>query len=359
MKAVLENVGANRLVEQFVGYDQLLQSLKERIRAAQVRAALAVNRELVLLYWEIGQAILERQRTEGWGARVVDRLSADLRQAFPEVKGFSPRNLTYMRAFAEAYPEAEFVQQVVARIPWGHNVRILDSLTDPTEREWYLRATVEHGWSRNVLVHQIESRLHLRQGRAATNFGRTLPAPDSDLAQQALKDPYVFDFLTLGAEAHERDLERGLLVHLRDFLLELGVGFAFVGSQVHLEVSGEDYYLDLLFYHLRLRRYVVVELKMRRFRPEDAGKLNFYLSAVDDRLRHLADGPSIGMILCKTSDRLTVEYALRGFEQPMGVSTYQLADVLPKQLEGSLPTVEQLEAGLELADGSQGPPGPP
>ncbi len=283
---------------------------------------------------------------------MIDRLAADLRRAFPEMKGFSPRNLKYMRAFAEAYRRDAIVQGPLAQLTWYHHLALLEKLDELQLRTWYAERTVEHGWSRNVLVHQIESRLHLRQGQAPSNFGRTLPAPDSDLAQQVLKDPYVFDFLSLGQAAHERDLERGLLLHLRDFLLELGVGFAFVGSQVHLEVDHEDYYLDLLFYHLKLRRYVVVELKMGRFQPEFAGKMNFYLSVVDDRLRHPDDGPTLGIILCRTSNRLTVEYALRGVEQPMGISTYQLAESLPKQLEGSLPTVEQLEAGLDLSEAS-------
>lgn len=331
-------------------YEYFLNDLRERIGAAQMRAALAVNSELVLLYWGIGRAILERQRQHGWGAKVVDRLSADLRRAFPDMKGFSPRNLKYMRAFAEAYPEERFVQQVVAQIPWGHNVRILDAASGPAEREWYARQTIEHGWSRNVLLHQIESGLYGRQGKAVTNFERTLPAPQSELARQLLKDPYAFDFLTLGEDALERNLERGLLNHIRQFLLELGVGFAFVGSQHHLEVGGQDFYLDLLFYHLRLRCYVVIDLKVSEFQPEFAGKMNFYLSAVDERLKHKDDQPSIGIILCKTKNKLIVEYTLRDTNKPMGVSTYQLTESLPKQLKGSLPTVEELEAELGEVD---------
>src|SRR5437764_7935956 len=229
-------------------YKSFLRDLRERIRSAQVRAALAVNGELVMLYWQIGRAVLERQRRHGWGAKVSGRLSAGLRRAFPEMKGFSPRNLKYMRAFAEAYSDEQFVQQVVAQIPWGHNVRILDALSEPAEREFYARQTIEHGWSRNVLIHQIESGLYERQGKALTNFERTLPAPQSELAGQLLKDPYAFDFLTIGEDALERDLERGLLEHIRQFLLELGVGFAFVGSQYHIEVGDHDFYLDLLFY---------------------------------------------------------------------------------------------------------------
>jgi len=332
------------------GYVELLDEIKTRIRAAQIRAALAVNRELVLLYWQIGQEILIRQREQGWGAKVIDRLSLDLRREFPEVKGFSARNLRYMRAFAQAYHDEPFVQQTVAQIPWGHNLVLLDKLKDLDLRSWYAAQIIEHGWSRNVLVHQIESGLHLRRGQAVTNFARTLPAPQSDLARELIKDPYHFDFLELGSEVRERELERGLMAHMRDFLLELGIGFAFVGSQYHLEVGGQDYYLDLLFYHLRLRCHVVIDLKIGAFRPEDAGKMNFYLSAVDDLLRHPDDQPSIGLILCKDRNRVVVEYALRGVEKPIGVSEYRVTERLPMGLRGSLPTVEELErelAGVE------------
>lgn len=332
------------------GYGELLEELKTRIRTAQVKAALAVNRELVLLYWQIGREILARQREAGWGAKVIERLAADLRREFPAMTGLSRTNLLYMRAFAEAYPEEEFVQQVVGQIPWGHNVVLLGKVKDAGEREWYARQTVEHGWSRNVLVHQIESGLYRRQGRAITNFERTLPAPQSDLARELIKDPYHFDFFELGEEAQERDLERALLAHLRDFLLELGVGFAFIGSQYHLEVGGQDYYLDLLFYHLRLRCHVVIELKIGAFRPEDSGKMNFYLSAVDAQLRHPDDQPSIGLILCKERNRVVVEYALRGVEKPIGVSEYRLSERLPEQLRGSLPSAEELERELRDAE---------
>ncbi len=332
-------------------YPQLLSDLKARIQAAQTRAALAVNRELILLYWQIGQAILQRQGEAGWGAKVVDQLSKDLKHAFPEMKGFSPRNLKYMRAFSAAWPDGEVVQQLVAQLPWGHNIALLQQLKDPQEREWYARAAIHHGWSRNVLIHQLDSRLIERQGRATTNFGRALPEAQSELAQQLLKDPYNFDFLTLHDEALERDLERGLLAHLRDFMLELGVGFAFVGSQYHLEVGGEDFYLDLLFYHLKLRCYVIVELKIGEFRPEFVGKMNFYLSAADDLLRHEQDAPTIGLLLCRTQNKVVAEYALRGVDKPLGVSTYQLAESLPADLKGSLPSVEDLEKEMEKLGG--------
>jgi predicted nuclease of restriction endonuclease-like (RecB) superfamily len=333
------------------GYMELLEDLKRRIRESQVRAALSVNRELVLLYWHIGREILKRQKQEGWGAKVIDRLARDLRREFPDMKGFSPRNLKYMRAFAEAYPDEQFVQQVVAQIPWGHHCVLLDKVKDPTERAWYIQQTIEHGWSRNVLVHQIESGLYQRQGRAVTNFQRTLPPPQSDMAREMIKDPYVFDFLTLAPEAQERDLEQGLLAHLRDFLLELGKGFAFVGSQYRLEVDDEEFYIDLLFYHLRLRCFVVIDLKMGEFKPEYVGKMNFYLSAVDDLLRHPEDRPSIGLILCKTKNRLVVEYSLRDMSKPIGAATYQLTRTLPADLQESLPSVEELEAELGRIEG--------
>ena len=332
------------------GYDEFLRGLKERIRTAQVRAALAVNRELVLLYWRIGQDILERQRQSGWGSKVIDRLAADLRSAFPEMSGFSPRNLKYMRAFAEAWPDEDFVQQVAAQLPWFHNCTILDKLKNLAERIWYAQQTIENGWSRNILIHQIESNLFHRKGKAITNFDRTLPAPQSELAQQIIKDPYNFDFLSLGSEAKERDLERGLIAQLQKFLLELGVGFAFVGSQYPLEVDGEDFFIDLLFYHLRLRCFVVIDLKMDQFRPEYAGKMNFYLSAVDDLLKHSSDQPSLGIILCKTKKKMVVEYALRDTSKPLGVAEYRITAALPERLKGNLPSIEDLEAELSGTD---------
>jgi predicted nuclease of restriction endonuclease-like (RecB) superfamily len=327
-------------------YDDFLRDLKERIRSAQVRAALSVNRELVLLYWQLGRDILTRQRQQGWGAKVIDRLASDLQKEFPDMKGFSPRNLKYMRAFAEAYPNEPIVQEVLAQITWYHNIALIEKLKSPEERLWYAQKTVENGWSRNVLVHQIETGLHRRLGAALTNFDRTLPKPQSDLAQQLLKDPYNFDFLSLGQEVQERDLERALVNHIRDFLLELGVGFAFVGSQYHLEIDGDDYYIDLLFYHLRLRCYVVIDLKMKEFQPEYSGKMNFYISAVDDLLRHPDDQPTIGIILCRGKKKTVAEYALRDLNKPIGISTYKLKDSLPQTLQGNLPTLEQLEIEL-------------
>jgi predicted nuclease of restriction endonuclease-like (RecB) superfamily len=332
------------------GYEDFLRDLKSRIQTAQIRAALAVNRELVLLYWQIGRDILTRQKQQGWGAKVIDRLAKDLKIAFPEMKGFSRTNLLYMRAFAEAYSDEQFVQQAAGQIPWFHNCTIIDKVKDPATREWYIRKTTEHGWSRNILVLQIESGLYKRQGKAVTNFERTLPAPQSDLARELLKDPYNFDFLILGQDAHERDLERGLTEHIRQFLLELGVGFAFVGSQYHLEVGGDDFYIDLLFYHLRLRAYIVIDLKMKKFTPADAGQMNFYLSAVDDLLRHPDDAPTIGLILCKEKNKVIAEYALRDTRKPIGVSDFHITESLPKELKSSLPTIAEIEAELSTLD---------
>ena len=338
-------------------YQTLLADLKQRIRTAQVRAALAVNRELVLLYWGIGKEILARQDHEGWGTKVIDRLAKDLRSEFPGQQGLSPRNLKYMRALAEAWPDEAIVQQVAAQIPWFHNCILLDKVKEPGERLWYVQQTIQNGWSRNVLVMQIETNLHRRQGKAITNFQATLPSPQSDLAQQLLKDPYNFDFLTLAQEAQERDLVRGLLAHVQQFLLELGVGFALVGSQVPLEVGGEDFRIDLLFYHLKLRAYIVIDLKMTPFKPEYAGKMNFYLSAVDDLLRHPDDQPTIGLILCKAKNRLVAEYAIRDIAKPLGVAEFRYLEQLPEQLKGTLPTIEEIEAELAKPDAPGEPEG--
>lgn len=334
------------------GYGALLADLKERIRSAQVRATLAVNRELVLLYWQIGREILARQEQEGWGAKTIARLAEDLKLEFPDMKGFSTRNLKYMRAFAKAWPDEPIVQQLAAQIPWFHNCVLLDKIKQPEERVWYVRQAIAHGWSRAVLEHQIETQLYQRQGKAITNFEATLPKPQSDLAHQLLKDPYTFDFLSLGVQARERDLEKALVDRIRDFLLELGVGFAFVGSQYHLEVAGEDFYLDLLFYHLRLRCYVVIDLKMGEFKPEYSGKMSFYVSAVDDLLCHQEDRPTIGMILCKSRNQTIAEYALRDVNKPIAVARYQ--QELPERLREVLPSIEQLEAALDEIVASEG-----
>ena len=329
-------------------YFEFLNSLKSRIRTAQTRAALSVNKELIVLYWHIGQGILIAQKQRGWGTKVVERLSRDLSRAFPEMNGLSLRNLKYMRAFAEVYPKTSFVQQAAAQIPWFHNCVILDKIKDGGNREFYIRQTIDNGWSRKILVHQIKSGLHKRQGRAVTNFSKTLSPINSQMAQQLLKDPYTFDFLSLRKQARERDLHQALVEHLKEFLVELGVGFSFVGSQYHLDVGGEKYYLDLLFYHLRLRCYVAVELKMVKFEPEFAGKMNFYLAVLDDRLRHRDDQPSMGIILCKSKNKVIVEYSLRDTKRPLSVSAYHLTHSLPSQLKGQLPSVKQLKEQLNV-----------
>lgn len=328
-------------------YDTLLQGLKERIRTAQIRAALSVNQELVMLYWSIGNEILNRQQQQGWGTKVITQLAKDLSHEFSEMKGFSVRNLKYMRAFAEAYQDKQIVQQLVAQIPWGHNVRLLDTIKDLEERLWYIQKTIENSWSRNVMLMQIESKLFQRQGGSITNFKRTLPHPQSDIAQSIIKDPYNFNFLTLTENAQERDLEKALVDHIRDFLLELGTGFSFVGSQYHLDVGGEDFYIDLLFFHLQLRCFIVIDLKMGDFRPEYSGKMNFYVSAIDNLLRHPTDNPTIGIILCKSKNKTIAEYALQDVNKPIGISTHRIGDELPAMLKERLPSIEQLETELD------------
>lgn len=334
-------------ITELEGYESFFQGLKQRVRSAQLKAAIAVNTELIGLYWELGKSIVEQQKKSGWGDAVLERLSQDLINAFPDMKGFSRRNLYRIRALYLAYyEESQFVPQAVAQIPWGHNIAILEKVKDPAERKWYAVQSMQYGWSRAILIHQIEGRLFSRQGKAISNFDRVLLPPQSDLASEILKDPYNFDFLTLDAEAHERDVERGLLEHIRSFLLELGVGFAFVGSQYHLDVGDQDFYIDLLFYHLRLRCFVVIDLKAKEFKPEYAGKMNFYLSAVDDLLRHPDDKLSIGMILCKTKNKFIAEYALRDTQKPIGIAQYITTEALPEQLKSSLPTIEQIEQEL-------------
>ncbi|WP_426992450.1 PDDEXK nuclease domain-containing protein [Methylomonas sp. CM2] len=328
------------------GYTDWLTELKTRIHSAQQRAALSVNRELVLLYWQIGRDILERQAQQGWGAKVIERLSHDLRTSFPDMKGFSRANLMYMRAFAEAWPDVEIVQQLVGQLPWGHNLVLLSKLKDAENRKRYAERAIEYAWSRNVLNIHIETRLLEREGNAVTNFEANLPKPHSDLARESLKDPYLFDFLGIGQEADEREIESALVQHITRFLIELGAGFAFVGRQYHLEVGGDDFFIDLLFYHLKLRCYVVVELKTGAFKPEHTGQLSFYLTAVDSQLKSEHDGPTIGLLLCKTKNRVVAEYALRDTNKPIGVAEYQLVEALPAELQTSLPSIEQIEREL-------------
>lgn len=360
-------------------YPSLLAEVKARVRSAQVRAAMAASAELLALHWDIGRMILDRQKREGWGAKVIDRLAADLQREFPGRQGFSPRNLKYMRAFAEAWPNGiiaqpavapmsgdamvrtalaqmpetapSFVHQPGALLPWKHHCLLLDCLKKPEERLWYAAKAIENGWSRNILALQIASGLHRRQGKAITNFKKTLPASGSDLAQEITKDPYLFDFLDLTDDANERAVEIGLLSHVEKFLLELGVGFALVGRQIHMEIGDQDFYLDLLFYHWKLRCFVVIDLKSREFTPEAAGKMNFYLSAVDDFYCQPGDHPSIGLILCRAKNRIIAEYALRDVNKPIGVSGYvtKLVETLPKTLKGSIPSIREIESGLSTA----------
>ena len=329
------------------GYADWLADLKSRIHTAQQRATLAVNRELVLLYWQIGRDILVRQASQGWGAKVIERLARDLHAAFPEMKGFSPRNLKYMRAFAEAWPDAEFVQGVLAQLPWYHQLALLDKLVDSETRRWYAAKAIKHNWSRNILVMQIETRLLERSGTAVTNFEACLPKPQSDLARESLKDPYRFDFLGLTEEAQEREIESALVKHVTRFLLELGAGFAFVGRQVLLDVGGDEFFIDLLFYHLKLRCYVVIELKGGKFKPEHLGQLGFYLTAVDRQIKDKQDNPTIGLLLCKSKNKIVAEYALGDKSQPMGIAEYKLLESLPPELQSSLPSIEEIEAELQ------------
>jgi predicted nuclease of restriction endonuclease-like (RecB) superfamily len=337
-------------------YGAWLQGLKEQIRSARLKASLAVNRELVLLYWRLGREILDRQAKDGWGAKVIEQLAKDLRAEFPDMKGLSPRNMKYMRAFAEAWPADEFVQQAAAQIPWFHNCTLLDKVKDGRTREWYIQKTIENGWSRSVLEMQIDSHAHKRFGAAQNNFDRTLPAPQSDLARDIVKDPYAFDFLGITEASNERAIEKSLTNHLRDFLIELGVGFAFVGSQYKLDIEGDEFYIDLLFYHTKLHCYVVIELKNTDFKFEYTGQLNGYLAAVDDLVRDpQVDNPTIGMILCKSKKKTMVEYALRGVQTPMGVSTYRTSPELPKEVADLLPSIESLVAELDADAGPNEP----
>jgi predicted nuclease of restriction endonuclease-like (RecB) superfamily len=365
--------------KEFRHYASLLEEIKDRIRQSQTRAAFSANAEMIAMYWDIGRMIRQRQKEKGWGAGVIPRLAVDLKNELPEVKGFSERNIGYMIRFAREYgtrpilqqpvakllntgapmekvpqPEAQLpekddfpnLQRLVAQIPWGHNILLMEKVKDLPARHWYMQQTIEQGWSRDALAAMIKGKAHERQGEAVSNFAVRLPAPQSELAQQLLKDPYLFDFLTIEEPFHERELETGLVRHLEKFLLELGSGFAFVGRQYHLEVSDRDFYLDLLFYHLRLRCFIVIELKKGDFKPEYAGKMNFYCNVVDDRLKHPSDQPTIGLILCQEKKRVVAEYALRGMTKPIGISEYELTRTLPDELKSSLPSIEELEKEL-------------
>ncbi|KAA1261693.1 hypothetical protein LF1_42480 [Rubripirellula obstinata] len=359
-------------------YRDWIVSIKGKVQASQIKAAVAINYAMLELYWFLGEQIIERQETAKWGDRFLKQMGKDLSAEFPEIKGFSRRNLEYMRQWVQfwrrlpvfeqqaaaglAIPKVNPIakqavsqfgssaKQLVSQIPWGHNVRLFQRLDDPTDALFYLQKTIENNWSRAVLTHQIESGLHLREGKAIDNFEATLPQPESDLARQLLRDPYNFDFLTLTERHNERELEDGLVDHLTKFLLELGAGFAFVGRQYKLNVDGDDYSIDLLFYHLQLHCYIVIDLKVVKFKPEFAGKMNFYISAVDSQVRTDADGPTLGILICKSKSDIKVEYSLRDLAKPIGVSEYQITEHLPDDLRSSLPTIEQIEAELGEID---------
>ena len=330
-------------------YKVFFQDIKKKILSSQIKAAIAVNRELITLYWEIGSKVYMKKKSEGWGYKTIEKLAKDLKSTFPNMKGFSFRNIKYMVHFAKSYPDFKIMQQLVAQIPWGHNILLLQKLEMIEDRLWYANKTIENSWSRSSLLHWIDSSLHKREGKAVTNFENNLIAPQSDLANQTLKDPYLFDFLTLRDEYDEKELESGLLDHIQKFLLELGAGFSFVGRQVHLEIGNQDFYIDLLFYHYKLRCFIVVELKATDFKPEFAGKMNFYLSAVDDIMKHKDDRPTIGLLLCKGKNKVVAEYALRDINKPIGISQYEtsIIESLPEDLKKSLPTIEEIEQELE------------
>ena len=335
-------------IEMPADYAAWLAEIKARVHGERLRTMLAANAAMVLLYWDIGHSILQKQSEQGYGTRVIDRLASDLRTTFPEMKGFSPRNLKYMRAFAAVWTDRQVVQRSVAQLTWGQNITLLEKLGTADERRWYAAKTIEHGWSRNMLAVQIQGQAQLRHGKAQNNFPATLPPPESDMATQVFKDPYLFDFLGTDAPRREAELESGLVEHIQKFLLELGQGFAFVGRQVHLEIGDDDFYLDLLFYHLKLRRYVVIELKARKFAPGDGAQLGMYMTAVDRLLAHPDDKPTVGLLLVREKNRVLVEYALSGSTQPISVAEWetQLTRALPSELKGSLPTIEEIEAEL-------------
>lgn len=328
-------------------YVSFLNDIKKDIQTSRIKAALSVNKELIMLYWRIGNFILDKQKQQDWGSKVIEQLSQDLKHAFPDIKGFGIRNLKYMRQFAAEYIDFEFVQQLAAQLPWYHNCVIIDKIKDTSLRLWYIQKTIENGWSRNVLVMHIDSQSHLKLGNAQTNFANTLPNPTSDLAQQIIKSEYNFEFLGLNQEAHERDVEKGLIIHIRDFLLEMGKGFSFIGSQHRVVLAGEEFYIDLLMYHIKLKAYVVIELKAGKFKPDYVGKLSFYTTAIDCEVKDENDNPTIGLLLCQQTNKMMVEYCLKDTNKPVGVAEYK---ALPKDYEKYLPSPEQFQHLLDTLD---------
>lgn len=327
-------------------YLEIINTIKQRIATAQYKASVAVNRELIVLYHQIGQTI---NLHKAWGNKFIDNLARDIKLEYPDMTGFSVRNLKYMAKFAEEYPDEQIVQQVVAQIPWGHLLVLLDQIKDSVQRQWYIEQDIQNGWSRNVLVHQIESGLYARQveSKKITNFPNKLPPVQSELALQTIKDPYIFDFIPFKADMQERDIENELVKKVTALLLELGTGFAFLGNQYHLNVGGDDFYIDLLFYNLNLRCYVVIELKTGDFKPEYVGQLNFYLSAVDGILKKEQDYPTIGLLLCKHKNNLVAEYSLKDVSKPIGVSEYKVTGVLPEEFAKQLPSVEDIQSRIK------------
>ena len=340
---------APSLSEMSDAYLKFIEEVKSEIQKKRISVVLNANSSMICLYWDIGRGILKKQEEEGWGAKIIDRIAKDLKDAFPEMSGFSPRNIKYMRKFAESWPDFEIVQRVVAQIPWRTNISLMDKLKDEESRIWYAYKVIENGWSKTILDLQIESRLMERTGRSVNNFPAALPPADSDLVNQVFKDPYLFDFLGTDMPRREIEIERQLTEHIQSFLLELGQGFAFVGRQVHLEVGGDDFYLDLLFYHLKLRCFVVVELKACDFEPGFISQLNMYQNVVNDILRHPDDKPTIGLLLVKGKNETVVEYSLAGYQNPIGVAEWknQMAKALPEELRSSLPSIEDIEKELE------------
>lgn len=327
-------------------YAKFLKNLKEQVLEKRFKASITVNKEMIQLYHQIGREINQNQKEYGWGAKIIDQISKDLKSSFPDMSGFSPQNLKYMKRFSDEYTEDEIGQQAVDQLPWGHIITLIYSVSDKQERLFYIQKTIENGWSRNVLSMQMEKNLYKREGKAVTNFKQKLPSPQSEFAQNVLKNPYLFDFLSLGNEAQEREIEKGLIAHIEKFLLELGEGFAFLGRQYHLQVEDKDFYIDLLFYHIKLKSFIVIELKTGDFKPEYAGKMNFYLSAVDDLLKQPNDNASIGLILCRSKVGVIAEYALRDMTKPIGLAEYRLTESLPENLKTALPTIEELESEL-------------
>lgn len=352
MERLLDKTGESLTLD--LNYREFLASVKERLKTAQIRAALASNSVQIQFYWQLGADLIERQKAHKWGENFLEQFSHDMRTSNPGMQGFSVRNLYRMKKFAQLYPNPQILPQAVAKLPWGHISSLIQMVKDEAGRDWYAQQVMKNGWSRPVMEMQIETGLYERQGipiNKTTNYHEHLPSAQSDLARDILKDPYNFDFLTITDEAHERDIENALVTHVRDFLIELGQGFAFVGSQVPLSIDDQEFFIDLLFYHLHLRCFVVIELKANNFRPEHTGQLGFYLAAVDDLIKKESDNPTIGILLCKSKSKIVAEYALRSMKAPIGISEYMLSKALPKELKSSLPTVEQIETELnEMAD---------